>query len=75
MGPDTCAAVRHSEGKEAPAQEEDLGAMAATWDSVRVKAEEVGSGVGKARAVVMSSASAGFTKCEKNMALCSVLEM
>ena len=67
MGPDTCAAVRHSDGKEAPAQDEDLGAMAATWDSVRVGAEEVGSGVGKARAVVMSSASAGLTKC-MNMA-------
>ena len=67
MGPDTCAAVRHSKGKEAPAQDEDLGAIAATWDSVRLGAEEVGSGVGKARAVVISSASAGFRKCE-NMA-------
>ena len=74
MGPDTCTAVRHSEGKDAPTQEEDLGAIAATWDSVRVRAEEVGSGVGKARAVVKSSASAGFTKCE-NMALRLVLDM
>lgn len=74
MGPDACVAVRHSEGKEAPAQEADLGAMAVIWDSVRVGAEDVGSGVGKARAVVMSSASAGFTKCE-NMAFRSALEM
>ena len=67
MGPDTCAAVRHSDGKEAPAQDDDLGAMTATWDSVRVGAEEVRSGAGKARAVVMNSASAGLTKC-MNMA-------
>lgn len=45
-----------------------------TWDSVRVGAEEVGSGVGKAKAVVMSSASAGSTKCER-MALRLVLKM
>ena len=58
MGPIACTAVRHSKGKGALAQEEDLGAIETSWDSVRVAAGVL-SGVGKARAAPMSSASAG----------------
>ena len=73
MGPTACAAVRHSEEKVALAQEEDLGAIETSWDSVRARVGEL-SGVGKARAVVMSRASVVFTRCE-NMALALVLEL
>ena len=65
--------MRHSEGKAAFAQLEDLGAIETSWDSVRAAVEEA-SGVGKARAAVMSSASAGFTRRE-NMALALGLEV
>ena len=67
MGPIACAAVRHSEGNGLLAQEEDLGAMETSWDTLRFASREL-STVGKARAVVMSSASAGTARCE-NMAL------
>lgn len=70
MGPTACAAVRHSEGKGALAQEEDLGAIETSWDSLRVGAGELLI-VGKARAVVMTSASAGVTRC-KNIAVALV---
>ncbi len=73
MGPTACAAVRHSEGKGAFAQEEDLGAIEISWDSLRVEVGEVPT-VGRARAVVMSSASAGVTRYENiALALVSVL--
>ena len=73
MGPTACAAVRHSEAKAALAQEEDFGAIETSWASVRA-AGEGPSGVGKARAVEKSSASAGFTSCE-SMSLTLVLEL
>ena len=62
MGPTACAAVRHSEGKEALSQEEDLGAIKTSWDSLRVPDGEFPT-VGKARAEVISSASAGVIRC------------
>ena len=65
--------MRHSEGKAALAQLEDLGAIESSWDAVRAAAGEA-PGVGKARAVVMSSASAWFTRCE-NMASALGLEV
>ena len=73
MGPTACAAVRHSEGKGALAQEEDLGAIETSWASLRVETGVLPA-AGKARAVVMSSASAGITRCE-NMALNLGLEL
>lgn len=71
IGPTACAAVRHSEGKGALAQDEDLGAIETSWDSVRAAAGEP-LGVGKARAVLKSSASAGVMRFE-TMALSLVL--
>ena len=73
IGPAACVAVRHSEGKSALAQEEDLGAIERSWDSVRAGVWEV-SAVGKARVVAMSSASAGFTRYE-NMGLALGLDL
>lgn len=66
MGPTACAAVRHSEGKGALAQEEDFGAIETSWDTLRGAAVESPT-VGRARAVERSSASAGVTRCD-NMA-------
>lgn len=77
MGPTACAAERHSEGKGALAQEEDLGAIKTSWDSVRVAARVL-SGVGKARAAPMSSASAWLMRCENIVSVsvsASVLEL
>ena len=62
MGPTASVAVRHSEGKGALAQEEDLGAIETSWDTLRVAAVESPT-MGKARVMERSSASAGVTRC------------